>query len=340
MTHKLRLIQCGIGGFGSGWLHDFVLPSPDFELVAVVDPNGATLHAQADRAGVPLERRFTTLAAALAAVTADAVLTAAPPAFHLEHARLAFERGLHLLTEKPMADTLDSACAMARLAAEHNRQLVVSQNYRYRPVIQAARRLLADGAVGEPGHGHIDFYIAGDFTGTFRETMPYPLLIDMAVHHFDLIRCITGRNIVRVTALGFRPAWSWYAHEPGAKALLELDGGMPFSYSGDWSALGEATSWNGDWRVQGAAGALHMVRDTLTVARSGRWNRDTITEAQDIPPLALAERAATLHAFAQAIRTGQPAETSGADNLNTLAAVFAAVTSAAERRPVDVSELL
>ncbi|MGQ9888721.1 MAG: hypothetical protein ACUVSX_09565 [Aggregatilineales bacterium] len=53
-----------------------------------------------------------------------------------------------------------------------------------------------------------------------------------------------------------------------------------------------------------------------------------------------AERAATLHAFAQAVRTGQPAETSGADNLNTLAAVFAAVRSTEEKRPVDVAELL
>ena len=340
MTNRLRLIQCGIGGFGSGWLHDFVRPSPDFELVAVVDPNEATLHTQAERAGVPPERRFTTLAAALETVEADAALTVAPPAFHLEHARLAFARGLHLLTEKPMADTLDSARAMVRLAAERNRQLAVSQNYRYRPVIQTLRRLLAARAAGEPGHGHIDFYIAGDFTGTFRETMAFPLLVDMAVHHFDLIRCVTGRDIVRVTALGFRPAWSWYAHQPAAKVLLELEGGMPFSYNGDWSALGEATNWNGDWRVQCAEGAVRLSHDTITIARSGRWNRDTVTETQDISPLALTERAATLHAFAQAVRTGQPAETSGADNLNTLAAVFAAVRSAEEKRPVEVSELL
>ncbi len=336
---KLRLIQCGVGGFGASWLHDFVRPSPDFELAAVVDPAEAALHAEAERAGVPADHRFTALTAALAAVEADAVLTAAPPAAHLEHARLAFARGLHLLTEKPMADTLASARAMAQAAAAHNRQLVVSQNYRYRPAVQALRGLLVAGAAGAPGHGHIDFYIAGDFTGTFRETMPFPLLIDMAVHHFDLIRCVTGRDIVRVTALGFRPAWSWYAHQPAAKALLELDGGLIFSYSGDWSARGSATSWNGSWHIQCAEGALRMADDAITIVRSGRWNRDTTVEPVEAAPLARAERAATLHAFAQAIRTGQPAETSGSDNLNTLAAVFAAVRSAETKLPVLVADM-
>lgn len=340
MTDRIRLIQCGIGGFGSSWLHDYVLPSPDFTLVAVVDPNDTTLHTEAQRAGLAPERRFTALSAALNAVEADAVLTSAPPAFHLEHAQLTFEHGLHLLTEKPMADTLDNARAMVRLAAEHNRQLVVSQNYRYRPVIQTLRNLLLQEAVGSFGHGHMDFLIAGDFTGTFRETMPFPLLIDMAVHHFDLIRCVTGRDIRRVTALGFRPEWSWYAHQPSAKVLLELDDDLPFSYNGDWSAQGRATGWNGDWRLQCAGGAVHLVDDTVTITRSGRWNRDVSTERISLLPLAFSERAATLHHFASAIRTGQPAETSGADNLNTLAAVFAAVRSAENKRPVTVADML
>jgi len=48
---RLRLIQCGLGGFGASWLHDYVLPSPDFELVAVVDTSEKTLHEQAGKAG-------------------------------------------------------------------------------------------------------------------------------------------------------------------------------------------------------------------------------------------------------------------------------------------------
>src|SRR5687768_18477205 len=133
---------------------------------------------------------------------------------------------------------------MVRLAVEAGRQLVVAQNYRYSAAMAALRRVVADAPLGPVGHGHLDFYIGADFTGTFRETMEFPLLVDMAIHHLDLIRCITGRNVVCVTAQTFRPAWSWYRHDPGLKMLLELDGGIPFSYSGDWSARGRNTSWN------------------------------------------------------------------------------------------------
>ena len=337
---KLRLIQCGIGGFGSSWLHDYVVTSPDFEVAAVVDTNAAILDEQADKAGIPAAVRFSTLAAALDAVSADAVLTVTPPVVHIDHARLTFARGLHLMTEKPMADTIDNALTMNRLAAEHGLQLVVSQNYRYRPPIQKLRQLVAEQALGALGHGHIDFYIPADFTGTFRETMEYPLLIDMAIHHLDLVRCVTGRNIVRITAFSFSPEWSWYSHDPGLKMVLELEGGGLISYSGDWSARGRATSWNGDWRLQCAEGSLHLIDDQISMARSERWNRDPQIEAVKVEPLAYAERAATLHRFAEAIRGGQPAETSGDDNLNSFGAVIAGVLSAREGRPVMVAEAL
>src|SRR5688572_32120979 len=271
---KLRLIQCGVGGFGGGWVREQSSKSPDFDLVAIVDVSEKALADAGQAVGVPPGRRFPTLEAALDNVEADAVLTVTPPAVHAAHARLAFARGLHVMTEKPLADTIDNAREMVELSRRAGRQLVVSQNYRFTPVIQEMKRLVAAQALGEFGHGHLDFYIPADFTGTFRETMEFPLLVDMAIHHLDLIRCITGRNVVCVTAQTFRPAWSWYQHDPGLKMLLELEGGIPFSYSGDWSARGRATSWNGDWRLQCAKGSLHLDNDRVLVARSERWNKE------------------------------------------------------------------
>ena len=53
--------------------------------------------------------------------------------------------------------------------------------------------------------------------------------------------------------------------------LLELDGGLPFSYSGDWSARGRSTGWDGNWRLQGSEGSLHLEKDALFLGRSERW---------------------------------------------------------------------
>lgn len=326
---------------GRSWRQGAVAPSGDFEVAAVVDISDSALRDGAEQLGVPADRRFKSLDEAIARVPADAVLTVTPPAVHVEHARLAFARGLHLLTEKPIADDLPHAKEMVRLASAAGKQLVVAQNYRFHAPMQVLRRLIRqDKPVGALGHGHLDFYIAADFTGSFRQSMKFPLLVDMAIHHLDLIRAVTGRNIAKATAGSFRPAWSWYEHDPGLKMLLQLDDGTPFSYSGDWSALGRQTTWNGSWRLQCGGGSIHCERDQIAIARCEKWSKNPSEEAVEIPPAAMNGQARLLADFAQAIRLNAPAETSGADNLWSFAAVMAGVESANAGRSVEVAELL
>ena len=336
---KLRLIQCGVGGHGASWV-PVTTTSPDFDLVAIVDVVPANLETAGEQANLPQSQRFASLEAALEAVEADAILTVTPPAVHLPHARLAFERGLHLITEKPFADTLENAREMLKLSQEANCKLVVSQNYRYTKPFHTLRQAFEARVVGDYGHGHLDFYIPGDFTGSFRETMEFPLLIDMAIHHIDMIRAALGQNVARVSAFSFKPSWSWFQHQAGLKMIFEMEDGTPFSYSGDWSAKGRATSWSGNWRLQCADGALHFENDKVLVSKSETWSKNqTVEEVPFVAPPFESTRG-TLHDFAISIRGGAEAQTSGADNIYSLATVFAAVKSAQEKRSVQVRELL
>ena len=212
--------------------------------------------------------------------------------------------------------------------------------------MQTLARLAREAPVGPLGHGHIDFYIPGDFRGSFRQTMEYPLLIDMAIHHIDLIRAVTGRDIVKVTAQTFRPQWSWYDHHPGLKMLMQLEGDLPFSYSGDWSARGRNTSWNGAWRLQCEHGSLELLHDnTILQSTNTFWDENKTrtpiaTDTNADGTVSEAAQSALLTRFVEACRTGQAAETSGRDNLRSFAAVTAGVLSAQEGRTVDVRELL
>jgi predicted dehydrogenase len=340
MPEKLQLIQAGVGGMGRTWWKGAVAGSPDFKVAALVDIADEPLKEAGDALGVPPDRRYKDLGAALKDVRADALLTVTPPMVHPMHARQAFDLGLHVLTEKPIADTLANAKQMVAWAAAAGRQLVVAQNYRFSPGARKLRDLVRGGPLGALGHGHLDFYIPGDFAKTFRGTMEYPLLVDMAIHHLDLIRSITGKNIVRVTAQSFRPAWSWYQHDPGLKLLMELEGGLPFSYSGDWSAFGKSTSWNGTWRLQCEKGNIAWEDDKVALHRCEFWGSHHTAESIDLPTLPLVAQPKLLADFADSIRTGTPAETSGADNLHSFGTVMAAVKSAKEHRTVEVAELL
>jgi predicted dehydrogenase len=338
--NKLRLIQCGVGGMGDAWIQGATTKSPDFDLVAIVDVVPQNLEKIGEQIGLAQDKRFASLENALEAVEADAVLTVTPPPVHVQHARLTFAKGLHLLTEKPMGASMEDALEMARLARESKRQLVVSQNYRYSAMMQKLADLMEEKPVGEFGHGHMDFYIPADFTGSFREDMEHVLLVDMAIHHLDLIRAVTKRDIARVTAHSFRPAWSWYKGESALKMLLELEGGGEFSYSGDWSGKGRATSWSGNWRLQCENGSIQCELDKISIARSERWGKEEQSETVEIPSASLTGQAATLSLFAQAIRSGVPAPISGEDNLKSFGAVMAGVKSAQEKRAVSIDEML
>jgi predicted dehydrogenase len=332
---KLRLIQAGVGGHGKSWV-SATLTHPDIDLVAIADVNPAALAATE----VPREKHFASLEEAMTKVQADAILTVTPPAVHIEHARLAFDRELHVMTEKPIADSVENAKLMVQLAKKANRQLVVTQNYRYMKGPRRLKKLIADRPLGEIGHGHIDFYIAGDFRGTFRQTMPYPLLIDMAIHHLDLLRSLTGRNIVRVMAHSFQPTWSWYTGDSGLKMFLELEGGVKFSYSGDWAAFGKQTPWGGSWRIQCDRGSIQWEGDNLSLGHGDYWGQNQRIEPVTIEDDVQTPQQLMLSEFAAAIREGRAAETSGEDNLWSFCAVMAGVKSAQEGRAVEVAELL
>ena len=341
---RLRIIQAGVGGHGGSWVK-VLSDHPDAEAVAVVDVNPAALATAGDALDVPPNRRFDDLQTALAAVECDAVLSVTPPKVHPVHAELAAAAGRHFLVEKPLAEDLAAARKMVERFDAAGLQLAVCQQRRYDADMLALRDAMRQKVVGDLGHGHVDFYIPADFTGSFRETMPHVLLVDMAVHHFDLIRSVTGLDVRRVYATSFNPAWSWYEGQAALKMILTLDdgtaGGLPFSYSGDWSARGRDTSWQGDWRLQCAEGDVRFAkRGGIEIDRGGRGFGDTLASTEFRPiPAARGAQAALLSDFVAGVRNGASAPTSGRDNFKTVAAVFAAVESAETGRAVDVVPL-
>lgn len=82
----------------------------------------------------------------------DIVVIAAPHHLHYPLARSALEGGAHVLCEKPM--TLDPAEAwdLVRIAERQGRHLLVANGYQYLPQVDALRRRIADGVIGDIEH--------------------------------------------------------------------------------------------------------------------------------------------------------------------------------------------
>lgn len=324
----MKVIQVGIGNMGGAWLNA-VLKSEEVEHAGYVEINEAIAEEQAGKFNLDRSLIFKTLEEAIANVQADAVIDVTPPRFHMPVAVTAMEAGLHVLTEKPLSDTFEAARQIVRKARETGLVHMVAQNRRYYPAVQTVRRLLQSGEMGTVTAVTVEHYRHMTFTNNFRLHMKYPLIVDMAIHHFDLMRCLLGCNPLTVYGRSWNPPWSIFDHDASASVLFEFENKAMVSYNGSWVSQGGDTSYNGNWRFDCEKGVLWM-RDNMVY----RGEPDAWTKDYDAPlePLVLdhmpyAHQAYLLHEFNEAVTTGKTPATTGADNLYSLGMVFDTITS-------------
>jgi predicted dehydrogenase len=334
---KLRTILVGTGFWGRGWAK-VIAESPDAGIAALVDRDEEAREAVGQAVGVEKSRQFSDLKGALDRVDAEAAIVVVPPEQHHEVAVAALGAGLHCVIEKPFAPTLSEAREVVSAAEQAQRTLMISQTFRFRRGARTVQQLIREGAIGQIGavHGRLFKYM--NFTG-FRATMPEPLIVDQAVHHFDFIRGIFGLEPVRVRGYSFNPPWSYFKGNANALVEFETAEGAFVSYSGSWVSLGGPqinTGIDGSWDIQGTGGAIqwnhNYVRLVPTdfadvVYRKGTLEREGQVLEVPLTVLEAEERAGVLAEFAGAVREGRKPETDGRDNLKSLALVLGAVES-------------
>jgi predicted dehydrogenase len=341
MNEPLRVVLAGCGGISAEWLKA-VAQLPDLAIVGLVDLRHEAAVARAAEFGLTTARTGDNLATMLEATQPDIVFNVTVPAAHLPVTLTALEYGCHVLCEKPLADSMDAARRTVEAAAAAGRQVAIIQNRRYQPQIRRLRRLIASQHLGALTTLTSDFYLGPRFGG-FRDEMEHVLLLDMAIHTFDMARYLSGADPVAVFCKEWNPAGSWYAHGASAIALFEMSDGSVYSYRGSWCAEGAPTSWEASWRMVGSAGsAIWDGEDQLraaVVSGPGEFFADTSPVA--VPELASEDRigghAGLIAEFAACVRTRSTPETHVADNIKSLAMVFAAIESATQRRMVDVT---
>ena len=343
-----KIIQVGLGRWGANWAAKVVPSVAGAEAVAYVDSAPAALKRVQEEVGAKPEQCFASLEDALANVECDIVLATLRTEAHHAVVRQALEAGCHVVVEKPFASTIAQAKDLVALAAESERLLMVSQNYRYYPAPILAAELIARQALGPLSTVGIDFRYHAPTDGHSYPEMPDPLLADMAIHHFDLMRLVLGDEPRRVSALTWNPAGSPFTHDAAAIVTIEFGKGTPVSYRGSWVSGAPRTPWSGEWSMDCAHGEIRWTsRDGL--AAPDKSDRLTMRQygqravAPKLPRLPYLDRAGSLAAAIEAIETGRlsPRFPTGADNLNSLALVAASILSASRRGDwVEIDEVL
>jgi predicted dehydrogenase len=316
----MKVIQVGLGGMGNAWLHA-VQQSPHVDYAGFVEINADIAAKQVEKYGLDGTVIFTSLEAALRAVQADGVINVTPPQFHRDVSLIALEAGVPVLSEKPLADTFAAAQDIVDAANRTGVLHMVAQNYRYHAPTQTLYQTLQRGDFGAIGAVTVDFF-RGPHFGGFREQMPYPLIIDMSIHHFDLMRFFLGRDPQAIYGRSWNPPWSWYNGDASAAVTLEFEGNVVVSYNASWCSQGRATPWNANWRFECAEGVVALTDDEVTTQRVD----DAVIQVPTLEPERLGQ-SYLLNEFYEAVALGRPPVTTCQDNIKSLAIVFDVIQS-------------
>ncbi len=343
-TSKRRVAVVGCGAMARAWIAA-AKAVRNVQIVALVDVNLDSARQMAQRHGLPDTVVYNELDKALAEAKPDVVFDVTVPAAHHDVAIAAMRAGCDVMGEKPLADTMARARAVVGVAQQTGRVFAVMQNRRCDPHIRGIQRFLERGGIGTIAEIHGDFFIGAHFGG-FRQTMKYPLLLDMAIHTFDAARMLSGADPRRVTCHSFNPAHSWYEHDASATATFEMTDGIVFSYRGSWCSDGLPTTWESTWRIVGSMGTLTWDgAQGIKVERFDRFaeRKELIHRGRSVAVpvrrLRHTGHAGMIREFLAALDHGQEPTTVGHENIKSLAMSLGAVASAEQGRTVDIDAL-
>ena len=146
MAQALKMALVGCGAISRVHLPALREGAPRIQISAAIDANRERAEAMARDTGAVA---FTSLDEGLARGDFDAVDLMLPHHLHEELAVRAFAAGKHVLLEKPIATSLDASERILAAAKRAGTVFMVAENTQYWPEVLTARRLLAEGPIGD-----------------------------------------------------------------------------------------------------------------------------------------------------------------------------------------------
>jgi len=331
----MRLGLIGLGRIGA--FHAQTLAGLDaVDSLVVTDAVPALTKEVAERVGAePVGSVAELLAAGV-----DGVLVAAATDTHPELVLAAVEAGLPVFCEKPLARAVDDAVAVARRVQESGVPVQVGYPRRFDPAFRAARAAVESGELGglhtvrsttlDPAPPPAEYLAASG--GIFR---------DCAVHDFDAVRWVTGREVVEVYATGSDrgdPLFRDLDDVHTAAAILTLDDGT----------LGVVSNSRGNPRGYDVRLELHGTADSVAAGLDHGLPLRSLEPGVTFPAgpahgffmdrFAAAFRA-ELAAFTEVVAGTRPSPCTVQDALEVAFVAEAATLSRQQHRPVRLDEV-
>ncbi|MGI5472231.1 Gfo/Idh/MocA family protein [Streptomyces sp. CA-132043] len=331
-------MRLGIMGLGRiGTFHAQTLAALDaVDSLVVTDPVAAAVSAAADRLGAePADSPEAVLASGVDGVVIAAATDAHPALLHA-----AVEAGLPVFCEKPVARTPEESLTVLKAVEASGVAVQIGYNRRFDPGFAAARRAVVSGELG-PLHTVRSTTLDPEPPPAAYVAVSGGIFRDCAVHDFDTVRWVTGREVTEVYATGSNRGAEYIAAAGDvdtASALLTLDDGT----------LAVVSNTRHNPRGYDARLELHGMKDSVAAGLEDRLPLRSVEPGVTFPGGAphhffmdrfAAAYRAELAAFTEVVAGTRPSPCTVADALEAGWIAEACTLSLHERRPVRIEEV-
>jgi predicted dehydrogenase len=215
---KFPLAVIGAGVIGRTHI-ERIQKTPDFTLVGVAEPGQAGRQWCHER-NIPT---FENHEALLEATRPQGVVIATPNVTHVDVAADCMARGIAVLIEKPVTDTLAAAERLIQIEQDTAVPVLVGHHRRHNPILQRARQLIADGRLGQVLNANVmaNFYKPERYFDVAwrRQAGGGPVLINL-IHDIDMLVFLLGE--VRAVQGSLSSAVRGFEVEDTGSALIEF----------------------------------------------------------------------------------------------------------------------
>jgi predicted dehydrogenase len=323
MTAPARIAIIGCGNISSMHLEGLVSHADRAVAVAAVDPSAERREWVRTTWGV--EQVFASTDELLAATTIDAAIVSTPSNVRLEAVRSLAEAGVAVLVEKPLADTMAEAFAIAELAEKTGTVIGVDQNFRDHYAFGLARDVIKAGEIGAVYAIDQSELVFREVQGWRAQSQHHALAV-MGVHWFDGFRYLLPADADWIVSRTYRSPATPAAGETDAFTQIHF-GNATVNYSQSFSSRIERI----ETIVFGESGTLRLDYESLTVSTATGVRTLANPYAGDGKPQSAYR---CLEHVLDAAENGTEAANSVADNLKTLSLLVGAYRSAELGAPV------
>jgi len=343
---KVRIGVVGVGGMGSAHCQK-IREIEETTLTCVSDVDASVAEKKGQELNVPF---FTDYHALIDSNLADAVVVATPHWMHPEIAIYAFQKGLHVLSEKPIAVTVSDADKMIKAARKSKKVFAVMYQRRAEPMIRKALEIIREGKIGEirrtlcvePWYRTQAYYDSGSWRATWVGEGG-GVLINQAPHGIDIFTLLGG--LPSLIQAKTRTRLHRIEVEDEACALLEYpDGAWGYYYVTTNEAIGpyhmEFAGDRGKLVIRGNELKWYSCCPSIqefTFAATGMWANLEVKEEQVVlPENVLTGHGAIIKNFARAILYQEPLLSPGKEGLNSVEFINGMILSGHTGKPVKL----